>query len=114
VTYSQAIGEIISFGLWMRKQGYRESTIQPCIRALQAIAKRANLLDAESVKSYLGSAQLSEFEALQTVPSSLATQLSPPTQDQVCTLTRIARLCSRGGRDVNDFGPYFCGLTTES
>jgi hypothetical protein len=60
VTYSQAIGEIISFGLWMRREGYRESTIQPCIRALKAIAKRANLTDTESVKAYLGSAQVSE------------------------------------------------------
>jgi hypothetical protein len=25
------LGEILSFGLWMRKQGYRESTIQPCV-----------------------------------------------------------------------------------
>ena len=46
--------------MWMRKQGYRESTIQPCIRSLRAIAKRTNLLDPESVKTYLASAQLSE------------------------------------------------------
>jgi len=58
VTYSQAIGEIISFGLWMRKEGYRESTIQPCIRALKAIAKRTDLMDTESAKAYLGSAQV--------------------------------------------------------
>jgi len=25
----KALGEILSFGLWMRKQGYKESTIQP-------------------------------------------------------------------------------------
>ena len=42
VTYSQAIGEIMSFGLWMRREGYRESTIQPCIRALKAIARRTD------------------------------------------------------------------------
>ncbi len=46
--------------MWMRKQGYRESTIQPCIRSLRAIAKRTNLLNPESVKTYLASAQLSE------------------------------------------------------
>jgi len=56
----EALGEILSFGLWMRKQGYRESTIRPCVRALKAIAKRTNLLNPESVKSYLASAELSE------------------------------------------------------
>ena len=56
----EASGEILSFGLWMRKQGYRESTIQPCIRALKAIAKRTNLLNPESVKAYLASAVLGE------------------------------------------------------
>jgi len=56
----KALGEILSFGLWMRKQGYRESTIQPCIRSLRAMAKRTNLLNPESVKTYLASAQLSE------------------------------------------------------
>jgi hypothetical protein len=60
VTYSEAIGEILSFGLWMRKQGYRESTIQPCIRALKAIARRADLLNPEAAKSYLASALVSE------------------------------------------------------
>jgi integrase len=44
----------------MRKQGYRESTIRPCVRALKAIAKRTNLLNSESVKTYLASAVLSE------------------------------------------------------
>ena len=44
----------------MRKEGYRESTIRPCIRALRAIAKRTNLLNRESVKSYLASTDLSE------------------------------------------------------
>jgi len=58
--YGDALGEILSLGLWMRKQGYRESTIRPCIRALKAIAKRTNLLNPESVKAYLASAALSE------------------------------------------------------
>jgi integrase len=44
----------------MRKQGYRESTIRPCVRALKAIAKRTNLLNSESVKTYLASAVLSD------------------------------------------------------
>ena len=44
----------------MRKEGYRESTIRPCIRALRAIGKRTNLLNPEAVKSYLASADFSE------------------------------------------------------
>jgi integrase len=54
------LGEILSFGLWMARQGYRESTIRPCIRALKAMAKRANLLEPDSVKAYLAMAQISE------------------------------------------------------
>ena len=52
---TSSLGEILSFGLWMSKQGYRESTVQPCARALKAIAKRTNLLNPESVKTYLSS-----------------------------------------------------------
>jgi hypothetical protein len=44
----------------MGREGYRKSTIEPCIRALKAIAKKTNLLDPESVKAYLASAFLSE------------------------------------------------------
>ena len=44
----------------MRKSGYRNSTIQTCVRALKALTRRTNLLDPESVKSYLANAELSE------------------------------------------------------
>jgi hypothetical protein len=44
----------------MRKSGYRNSTTQTCVRALKGLARRANLLDPESVKSYLATAELSE------------------------------------------------------
>jgi len=44
----------------MRKQGYRESTIQASIQALRAVARRANLLDPESAKAYLALASLPE------------------------------------------------------
>ncbi len=54
------LGEILSFGLWVRREGYRESTIQPRIRALKAMSRRADLLNPESVKAYLASSQLSE------------------------------------------------------
>jgi integrase len=54
------LSEIINFGLWMRKQGYRQSTIKYCIQALKSIARKANLLRPESAKSYLASAPISE------------------------------------------------------
>ena len=54
------VGDIVSFGLWMQKRGYRSSTIHYCIQAIKSIARQANLLDPESAKTYLASAQISE------------------------------------------------------
>jgi integrase len=56
----EALSQIINFGLWMRKQGYRHSTIRYCIQALKSIARRANLLQPESAKAYLAYAEISE------------------------------------------------------
>jgi integrase len=44
----------------MQRTGYRNSTVKTCIRSLKGLARRTNLLDAESVRSYLANAQLSE------------------------------------------------------
>jgi integrase/predicted RNA-binding Zn-ribbon protein involved in translation (DUF1610 family) len=47
-------GKIINHGLWMRKQGYADSTISRRIRLLTTLAKRgAEMLDPESVKTVL-------------------------------------------------------------
>jgi hypothetical protein len=54
------VGDIVSFELWMQKQGYRASTVHYCIQALKSVARRANLLDPESAKTYLASAMISE------------------------------------------------------
>jgi hypothetical protein len=54
------LSEILQFAFWMRKTGYRNSTVQTCVRALKGLARRTNLLDPESVKSYLANAQLNE------------------------------------------------------
>jgi integrase len=43
----------------MRKQGYRPSTIRSCVNTLKAVAKKADLLEPEAVKSYLASANVS-------------------------------------------------------
>ena len=55
-----ALSQIINFGLWMRKQGYRHSTVKYCIQALKSIARHANLLQPESAKAYLAYAEMSE------------------------------------------------------
>jgi hypothetical protein len=54
------LGEILSFGLWMNKQGYRRSTVHYCVRALKSIARQISLLDPESVKTYLATMEVSE------------------------------------------------------
>jgi integrase len=56
----EALGEILSFGLWLQKQGYSNSTVQSNVKALKALAKRIDLLDPESAKEHLALAQLSE------------------------------------------------------
>jgi integrase len=44
----------------MQKEGYRASTIESAISSLKAVARRANLLEPESVKRYLAAAQLTQ------------------------------------------------------
>jgi len=44
----------------MEKRGYRKSTVHYCIQAVKSIARRASLLNPESVKAYLASADVSE------------------------------------------------------
>jgi integrase len=55
-----AFGEILSFGLWERKQGYKEWTVRASVQALKALARRVNLFEPELVKGYLASAKISE------------------------------------------------------
>jgi len=55
----------------MQKAGYRPSTVNTCIRSLKAVARRANLLDPESVKGYLATASVS-VNRKQTVTEHLA------------------------------------------
>jgi len=44
----------------MQKQGYRKTTIRYCIKALRSVARNSHLLDPESVKAYLATADISE------------------------------------------------------
>jgi integrase len=54
------LGEIVSYGLWMRKQGYRESTTYFSVKSLKWVARRTNLLEPEQAKATLASATMSE------------------------------------------------------
>jgi hypothetical protein len=44
----------------MQKEGYRASTIESAISSLKSTAGKSNLLEPESVKRYLATAQLTE------------------------------------------------------
>ena len=50
----------MSHALWLQKEGYRRSTILSAVSCLKSVAKKASLLNPESVKRYLGSANLTE------------------------------------------------------
>lgn len=54
------ISEIISYGLWMRSQGYKESTVCGAVAALKGVANKADIFNSEAVKQYLAKAALSE------------------------------------------------------
>ena len=57
---ASSLSEILSYGFWMRKQGYRPSTIQAAISTLKSIAKKAFLLNPDAVKTHLASRKVSE------------------------------------------------------
>jgi integrase len=54
------LSEILAYAFWMRKQGYRPSTIQAAIITLKAVAKKANLFDPDTVKIHLASRRVSD------------------------------------------------------
>jgi integrase len=52
-TTNPRLNEIISYGLWMRKEGYRESTCYFSVRTLKRLDRKANVLEPEAVKRFL-------------------------------------------------------------
>lgn len=54
------IGDILSFALWMEKQGYRRPTVRGAVSSLKSIDRRTNLLDVQSVLGYLARIHVSE------------------------------------------------------
>jgi hypothetical protein len=53
------LSEILAYGFWMRREGYRPSIIQAAISALKSIAQKANLLNPEAIKTHLASRKVS-------------------------------------------------------
>lgn len=43
----------VEFGLWLKKEGYRESTIIRYVKIIRVLSKRATILDGESVKTVI-------------------------------------------------------------
>jgi integrase/recombinase XerD len=57
---SEHLSEILSFALWMRKEGFREATCRSAVEVLKSVDRRADLLDPEAAKNYLAKATFSE------------------------------------------------------
>jgi integrase len=49
------LGEIVNYGFWMQKQGYKASTIHFSVRSLRWFDKRTNLIEPEQTKALLAS-----------------------------------------------------------
>jgi hypothetical protein len=59
-SYNQQVVLILEHSFWLKKQGYRESTIGTAIHSLKAIAKCCDLMDPEKVKECIAFRQVSE------------------------------------------------------
>ena len=55
-----AVGEVLSFGMWMQREGYRPLTIWATVNTLKAIAKHADILEPERAKEYLTRLEVTE------------------------------------------------------
>jgi hypothetical protein len=44
----------------MKREGYRDSTIRAAVKALRAVGRRCNLLDANAFKDYMAKAEYGE------------------------------------------------------
>jgi integrase len=59
-SFNQALSDLVAFGFWMQRQGYRPSTVTSCVKTLKAVARRSHISDPERVKGYLASAEMGE------------------------------------------------------
>ncbi len=54
------LGDILNYGLFLKREGYRQATIESAVRSLKEIAKHSDLLNPTAVKEYLATKQVSE------------------------------------------------------
>jgi len=67
-TSAEDKGKIIEFAWWLKKQGYRETTIRVAAKRLAVLVKRgANLLDPETVKEIIATQPWAEATKLNAV-----------------------------------------------
>jgi hypothetical protein len=52
--------KIAEHAYWMKREGYRDSTIRAAVKALRAVGRRCNLLDANAFKDYMAKAEYGE------------------------------------------------------
>ena len=55
-----SLGWAIEHGFWLKKEGYKESTIERRVRILRTLAKYSDLADPEGVKQALARMEWSE------------------------------------------------------
>jgi hypothetical protein len=49
--------KIAEHAYWMEREGYRDSTVRAAVKALRAVGRRCNLLDANAFKDYMAKAE---------------------------------------------------------
>ncbi len=52
--------KIAEHAYWMKREGYRDSTIRAAVKALRSIGRRCNLLDPNAFKDYVAKAEYRE------------------------------------------------------
>ena len=57
---SEIAARIFEHALWMRKEGYRPSTIRGAVKNLKALSRHCNILNPESLKAYLATSTYGE------------------------------------------------------
>ena len=73
-------GKVLEHAFWLKKEGYRESTIVSRIKLLAGLAKKSDLLDPESVKIAIARLNVTEGrkENIVCVYGSFCRQLDLP------------------------------------
>jgi len=86
---------ILQHGFWLKKEGYKESTIERRVRILKQLAKNADLKDSEAVKVAIFKMNWSEgtkelaCDAYAILSKSLGFQFERPRYERIETLPFI-------------------------